>query len=293
MVCTPGDQKCIGADLYRCRQYYDTTYHEYRTEWYLVEMNSPQCVVEPPEPEPEPEPPAPPPPAPVVSLSWIGSIFVFVGDISDWFLSAFQEVSDWIWPFYFLQYPFYGLYRIFQDLLTPIATFWLWAEDIATKIVTVFTSDGILGLINWWFPDLGNVIEWFIGRWNWFISAVGDWWADTKTEVLGWIDMATEGFNALIAAWDEFWRITWPEWMATLEVLRGEVSDFFTKTLPNLLNYLKLENWWNGKLFAVDGLIGSKLAEWFPFYDDLAEFFSDPMEFLLAKLADWFLGKEE
>ncbi|MBA7592747.1 hypothetical protein ES708_34941 [subsurface metagenome] len=178
-------------------------------------------------------------------------------------------------------------------MLTPIADFWLWAEDMATKVVNVFTSDGILGLIKWWFPWLYDVGEWFYGRWNWFLSAVGAWWDSTKVTVLGWIDIATEGFFTLKVLWDEFWRITWPKWMATLEVLGSEVSDFFTQTLPNLLDNLKLEHWWSGKLFDVDGLIGSKLAEWFPFYNDVAEFFSDPGEFLLSKLTDWFLGKEE
>ncbi|MBA7481129.1 hypothetical protein ES707_16599 [subsurface metagenome] len=253
-------------------------------------LDSHKVTAHPPVPPPEPEEPEPPP---YVALPWIGSIWSFVWDIAGWFQSAYQEVSGWIWPFYYLQYPLYGLYRVFKSMLTPIADFWLWAEDMATKIVGIWTSGGILGLIQWWFPWLYNVGEWFYNRWQWFLSAVGDWWESTKTTVLGWIDIAVQGFNALLVWWDEFWKITWPRWMATLEVLGNEVSNFFTKTLPGLLDYLKLEYWWNGKLWDVDGLIGSKLAEWFPFYDDIVEFINDPGEFLLTKLTDWFLGKEE
>lgn len=276
-------------------------------QWELLKSNAPECAVEPPpeppdeeEPPPEPPPLPPPEPSPIVALDWIGSIYSFVFDIADWFHSAYSEVSGWIWPFYYLQYPLYGIGQICRDLLTPISHFWYWAEHLATGVAAAWTSDGILGLIKWWFPWLYDVGEWFYGRWNWFLSSVGAWWDSTKTIVLGWIDIATEGFNTLRILWDEFWSITWPKWTAALEVLGNEVSDFFTKTLPNLLDNLKLENWWNGKLFAVDGLIGSKLAEWFPFYDDLVniwndvlEFFCNPFEFLLNRFFDWFLGPEE
>lgn len=293
MACIPGDEKCIGPDLYVCREHYDPRTGEYVADWVLKERNAPQCKVAPPPPPLPPPPPPEPEPPPIVALDWIGSIFSFVWDIADWFLSAYQEVSGWIWPFHYLQYPLYGIHRVCRDLLTPIAHFWFWAEHIATKLQAAWTSEGILGLIKWWFPWLYDVGEWFYGRWNWFLSAAGDWWSSTKVTVLGWIDIATQGLNTLRVLWDEFWTITWPKWTATLEVLGSEVSSFFTKTLPDLVDNLKLEHWWKGKLFAVDGLIGSKLAEWFPFYDDVAEFFKDPGEFLLSRLTDWFLGKEE
>ena len=295
MVCTPGDQKCIGADLYRCRQYYDTVYHEYRTEWYFVEGNSPQCVVEPPEPEPAPEPEPEPPPAPYVSLSWIGSIFSFVGDISDWFLSAYQEVSDWIWPFYFLQYPFYGLYRIFKDLLTPIATFWLWAEDIATKVVSVFTSDGILGLIQWWFPDLGSVIEWFIGRWNWFISAVGDWWDETKETVLGWIDIVKQWFLELIDAVAKDLAQLWAklQWFFDNLMTLDEIIQWWKDWLGRVA--AALIRWGFITVLDVGSLIISAFLEredfwagWQDMRGMVTDFFADPVDFIFNKIDEFF-----
>ena len=55
MACTPGDHKCIGNDLYECRGFYDPTFPEESvTVWAIIERDSSQCVVEPPEPEPEP-----------------------------------------------------------------------------------------------------------------------------------------------------------------------------------------------------------------------------------------------
>lgn len=252
-----------------------------------IEKEHPGVLPPLPPPPPVPEPPT------VVTLSWIGSILFFVEGIADWFDSVAQSVPGWIDVFGWFSAPFYAISGVIRFLLTPLVKFWHWAEDVATKIVGVWKADGILGLIKWWFPWLYDLGEWFYYRWQWFYTAVGDWWDSTKTTVLGWIDIAVEGFNTLRVLWDEFWKITWPKWLATLEVLGDKVSDFFTKTLPNLLDYLSLEYWWNSKLWDVDGLIGSKLAEWFPFYDDIVEFISDPGEYLLAKLADWFLGKEE
>lgn len=293
MACIEGDEKCIGNDLYVCRGHLDPHTGEYVTGWVLKERNSPQCVVEEPEPPPLPPPPPAPEPPPIVALTWIGSIFSFIWDISDWFLSAYQEVSGWIWPFHYLQHPLYGLYRVSRDLLTPIADFWEWAENIATRIQAAFTSEGILGLIKWWFPWLFDIGEWFYGRWNWFISEVGDWWEGTKITVLGWIDTAIEGLVTLRVAWDEFWKVTFPQWTATLEVLGSTIGDFFTNTLPTLFDISYAWEWWGYRLKEVQLLINSNLRVWFPFYDDMAEFFSDPGEFLLSKLTDWFLGKEE
>ena len=230
---------------------------------------------------------------------WVDQIFSFVWDIADFFLTAYQEVSGWIWPFHYLQYPLYGLYQVCRSLLTPIAHFSDWTREVWTKILQVFSLEQITSFFRPWLDAAVNAWNWVVNSfWNvWNI--VEDWWSSAQWTVRSWIAMATQGFNTLIVWWDEFWKITWPGWMATLEVLGDDVTHFFTHTLPDLLDYLKLENWWNGKLFAVDGLIGSRLVEWFPFYDDLVEiwndvveFFSDPGEFLLSRLTDWFLGKE-
>ncbi|MBA7576665.1 hypothetical protein ES708_18506 [subsurface metagenome] len=76
-------------------------------------------------------------------------------------------------------------------------------------------------------------------------------------------------------------------------MLGSEVSNFFTHTLPTLFDVKYAFEWWGDRAKEVQELITSNLKEWLPFYDDMVDFFSDPGEFLLAKLADWFLGKEE
>jgi len=60
-----------------------------------------------------------------------------------------------------------------------------------------------------------------------------------------------------------------------------------------------LSDWWNGTLADLDSWWSSQLSEinetfgWIgDFRDNLAAFFGDPLEFLLSRFADWFLGPE-
>lgn len=232
-------------------------------------------------------------------MAWIGDIFSFVWDISQLFLSAYQEVEGWWWPFHLLQYPLYGLYKVFWNLLTPIAHFWLWADDVWAKVQRIWTSEGILGLIKWWFPWLYDIGEWFVGRWNWFSQLVGDWWDITKTTVLGWID---EAWNWALSLIDDV-----NTWLATLQShwdsIVGkipswdEVVDWWKNWTGNVM--AAINSWWTGALIDVVALIATAFLEredfwagWQDFRDKIAEFFTDPLEFLWTLFTDWFLGPE-
>jgi len=231
---------------------------------------------------------------------WIQILIDLVGNAALFFMEAAFEVGGWVWPFYLLEAPLYGLYKIFWSWRASLFDFNDWADDVWDKVLAIWDADGILGLIKWWFPWLYDIGEWFVDRWQWFTTEVGNWWDATKTTVLGWIDMATEGLNALIVWWDEFWTITWPKWMSTLEVLGSQISDFFTNTLPGLFNVEYAAIWWIAKLLDVAGLIDSSFVErkgfwegWQDMKGKVFEFFEDPLEFLLTLFTDWFLGPEE
>ncbi|KKN28991.1 hypothetical protein LCGC14_0848570 [marine sediment metagenome] len=239
-------------------------------------------------------------PPPVVTLPFLDLIVGWLVSVSDFFYEAYLEVNSWVWPFRGLAFPLHLIYRAFFYVAHYFGVFAEYMVMVATRIVQIFSLEQITAYLQ-------NVIDAAFNAWDWISNAFGnvwniidDWWTAATLTVQGWIEIATEGFTNLKVLWDEFWVITWPRWTATLAALGSQIGDFFTNTLPDLLSYLKLENWWNGKLFAIDGLIGSKIVEWFPFYDnlveiwnDIVEFFSDPGEFLLSRLADWFLGPEE
>ena len=233
-------------------------------------------------------------------MSWVYTIFSLVWDISDWFYSAYREVSGWVWPFHYLQYPLYGLYRAFWSLLSPIANFAEWTGDVWNKIQSIFSLAQITAYFRTWIDAAINAWNWVSNSfWNvWNI--VESWWSSAKFTVLGWIDIATLGFDALIVWWDEFWKITWPQWMATLEVLGSRIDDFFKNTLPGLFNVEYAAIWWVTKLLDVMGLIDSSFVDrkdfwegWQEMKGKVVEFFQDPLEFLLTLFTDWFLGPEE
>ncbi len=217
-------------------------------------------------------------PPPVFHLAFVDTIFSAVWDISAWFLSAHQEVSGWIWPFYYLQYPLYGLHSVSWSMLTPIAHFGDWADDVAAKVSQVLTLEQITAYFSAMLTYATAAWDWVQNAtWNvWYI--VEDWWSSTQFIVLGWIDTATEGLAGLLEAWDNF-RVT---------------------TLPTLVSFTWLDTWWNGRLTEVSSLIDSWFKSYEPFWagwqdfrDKVALFFEDPLEFLWSLFADWFLGPEE
>ena len=170
MACTPGDKKCIGPDLYVCGVSFDTTNFTYVTGWHLSQSNAPECVVELPElpqiPEPAPVtvppigppwelPPMPEPTLPVEHrVGFMDRIRERLVGVFTFFHSIYAETAGWIWPFHLVSGLFYQVYRSF----VYIAMYWIqfsdWVDAVWTKVEQAWTSDGILGLITWWFPSL-------------------------------------------------------------------------------------------------------------------------------------------
>ena len=211
-------------------------------------------------------------------MSWIDSIFSAVWDIATWFWNAATEVQDvWIVGSFFAKICKWIGDR-FWDLLTPIAHFGDWATDVSNKVANILSSEGILGLIKSWFPWLEDIGNWFANIWTWLWTSIDTWWSTASTTVKDWISTATEGLAGLKVAW----------------------GNFFTVTLPTLFDLKYAELWWGGKLKDLGDLIDSKLKEWFPNYDteaaqqpDRISFFAQPLDWLLNKFTDWFLGPEE
>lgn len=239
-------------------------------------------------------------PPPVVGLPWIGNIFSFVWDISDWFLSAYQEVSGWIWPFYYLQYPLYGIYRVLKSMLTPITHFWEWAEDIATKVSQVFDLDQITAYFRTWIDYASDAWTWvYNATWNvWNI--VDNWWSSTRLVVLAWIDERVSVVRALIDqanVWLAELQSYWDYIVGKIPTW-DEVATWWSNWAGNVLAVIT--GWWTGALIEVQSLIDTAFVEreswwagWSDFRHQVAEFFTDPLEFLWTLFADWFLGPEE
>ena len=209
---------------------------------------------------------------------FMNDIIEWLDDAAIWFLDLHVEC---LYSYYIpdaVADIFYDLYRVFAHLAMSFYDFNELLEDWEDEIRDILSWSNIRSLIRDWLPDLEDTIDWWIDRWHWFQNEVGDWWDDVKSTVQGWIDIATEGLDSLVAEWDNFWTVTF----------------------PTLVSFDWLDTWWKDRLKDIDKLINDTIKDWFPWYDNLVqvkdelfEFFTDPLEWLLGKFTDWFLGPEE
>ncbi len=218
-------------------------------------------------------------------------IFSLFWDISDYFYNAYKTASDWIWPFNAIQYPLYALYRAFWSLLDPIAAMGEWLGDMDDRLVGFLDRAGILSLLQTWLTYAEDSWYWIRNSWSNILDVIRAWWTGVAGDVLAWIDQARDFAATLVAgvmedlgmlrsSWDNFWTTTWPAMLSDLGMLRSSWESFLSSTLPNLAT-------WTGS----QALIETTLRSWFPFYDELVQFwsgirdlFSDPEGYLVRKL---------
>ena len=207
--------------------------------------------------------------------------------VSDLFYSIYLEVHDWPWPFWLASSFFYSLCTVFNWLAWDFSSFAEWVYDVAARVAAILDWDTIWGYLTSWLPNLQDVSDWFYDWWGNVGDVVSDWWDSVKYTVKGWIDIATQGLDTLIAAWDDFWSVTFPQWTNTLEGLASDISNFFTVTLPTLFDIGYVEQWWVGKFGEVTSSIETAFKEHEPFwagwqeiYKQFASFFENPFDWI-------------
>lgn len=215
------------------------------------------------------------PPSPVTPF--VDAIFSVVWDIKDYVYVAYTIVQGWVWPFSALSAPIYTLYVVINGLLTPIANFGEWVDDIATKIAAILTERGVIALLQTWLTYAEDAWDWISSALFNVWSIVDTWWSLTSFAVKGWLTVATEGLSTLIVAWGTFLKVT----------------------LPTLINSTGLDEWWQSRLQDIDTLLNSAFTTraglwsgWQEIRDQVVEFFNSPLDWLLDKFTDWFLGPE-
>lgn len=230
---------------------------------------------------------------------FLDNIVEWLATARDWFYDAYQEVRGWVFPFYYLSTPLYGLYTVFYYLTYYFSYFNEWVTDTAGKVAAILSFPDIWSFFWYWFNAAENAWAWVVNAPSNILNTISAWWSSASLTIQTWISIATEGLTALRVAWSNFWTITFPQWTASLNSLWVKVDTFFTETLPSLINWTAITEWWGSKLKDVNDLIDTKLKEAEPFWagwqdwrDKVIDFFTDPFEWLLAKFTDWFLGKE-
>lgn len=215
-------------------------------------------------------------------------------DIAQLCLDAFFLISDWVWPFDALAEPFLGLYYRFIDFARDWLDFEDWVSDTVTRLGEILSTWDIWSYFQWWFVAAENAWNWVSGAINNVINIVDVWWSTASQVVLSWVEEAKlfaqelvsnveSWLNNLQTDWDNFWTLTWPQWVGRLSVIETAWDNFWTITFPTLAT-------WSG----VSALIDSTLTSWFPFYDELAalwgeisDFFSDPLQWVYNKMDEF------
>lgn len=236
---------------------------------------------------------------PPVSTPFMGWIIDKLTNVSGWFYSIYLAVVGWVWPFNLTANFFYEASWVFLRLAWNFYDFSLWVDDIATKIVTILSWDTIWDLVLTAVPSLEEIRDWFYA-WQFHVwQELTNWWRAKSVTVLGWIEEAKEDL------------LTWIDWLhGEIIELRGEVDDLIGQ-IPNVTeitawfsnwwgNILaNLGTWWDDRLLDVQGLIDSAFvtrdqfwAGWQDIRDRVFDFFDDPLEWLLERFTDWFLGPE-
>jgi len=233
-------------------------------------------------------------------MRFLDDIFSLVWDISDWFYEAYLTVNDWVYPFNLIAPVFYRLSIYFYNMLTPIAHLSDWVDDINQSIASLPSMDNIWSTFKDWF----NWAEW---SWQWIEDAwliipgiIDDWWSSTSQTVQTWIDESSQYFTSLVNTL----QVKVSQVESSISELMGrlpeldELVSWWSNWTVNLR--VTIDTWWTTTMVEVQGLINTAFIDreswwtgWIDVKNEVIEFITNPMDFLLDRFTDWFLGPEE
>lgn len=233
-------------------------------------------------------------------MSFVNYIVQELNDISDFFYDLYIEVNGWVTPFWYAAGFFYDLCQVFNYLAWDFYDFGQWVYEITDEIGEILTWSNIRSLIRSWLPDIEDIVDWWDRWWVWVGEEIDSWWDYTRGIVEGWISYATGWLSdwidsiestlvTLEAAWDE-----WVAKIPSFDMVWGWFTDWWANVLAHIITW--------GALTATG--INSLIDSWFKLYepfwagwqdvkDNVIEFFNSPLDWLLDRFTDWFLGPEE
>lgn len=223
-----------------------------------------------------------------------------LNDASDFFYDLYLEVLGWVYPFWLAAGMFYNLCGIFNRLAWNFYDFGQWVDAAADKLEDVLSWSYIRSLIQSWLPDLENAVSWWHSWTAWVRQKIDEWWNSAKDTVQGWIDIGDQWLKDLI---DDA-----QTWLARLQSSMNdiigmlpsitEITTWFSDWWGNIMT--PLTTWWNNRVLVIQGLIDSNFTDREPFWsgwqdvkDNVIEFFSSPLDWLVDHFTDWFLGPEK
>ena len=225
----------------------------------------------------------------------VDNIIYQLDRLKGYFLNAYNIVSDWVWPFYYLASPLWSIYYAFHYLSIFFAQFNTTLDIIVDSLKTLVSWPTVWNNILSYVPNLLYISQWFY-RWVTEVAyQISRWWNSTQQTVQGWITIAKQylqtQIDSLVVALTNL-QASVNELLAQIPSI-NEILAWFSNWWARILS--PLTSWWNERLQDVNSLIDSALREWFPFYNDLVElwsdiklFFTDPLQWLYNELDEWF-----
>jgi hypothetical protein len=238
VICKAGDEKCIGADLYRC--------NDAGTEWVLKEANSKTCTLAGAEPNFLLDP-----------KGWIAWFFVtawerITGFVGGAFKVLLQSLNDFTINFMaqlvlFIKDPLTYLKKALDGVYATILSV---AKQISDGIGKWY-DDNLKGTIDAIGEKLAGVRDWIGSGWDSLVK----WWETKSAEVGKWIDdqagILRRGWDATFAQWPtiigdklaafEKWRT---EFIDAQSVMRKDednilikfIKEWFMEQITNYFN---------------------------------------------------------
>lgn len=214
----------------------------------------------------------------------MNSIVQFFNAALSFFYDLYLECFYSVYCPPFMARLLYYLSTLFADIANDFSSLF---SQMLTLFNQILSWDTIKSYILGWLPNIDDVVWWFANWWANVTSVITNWWSSTQYTVQSWIAIATEGLDALKIAWNDFWTITFPEWTAKLDLVRADLTHFFTYILPELFDLAYAEQWWKSKFLDVTGAINTAFIEHTPFWegwqdwrDAVTEFFTNPFDWI-------------
>jgi len=215
-------------------------------------------------------------------MSWMNSIISWLGSIRDYFLSQYYSASGWPYVGNLIGSVFLYLYLFFYYLTYYFGQFnsWLvWATGRIDQILDITT---ITSYFSTWINCTLTAWSWVYSHFSNVVSDVTAWWNASNNPIRLYIGQAISTiqglpdwfmseFTSLKTGWDNFWNVTWPQWMTTLHDLGVSFLAFVNSIGQTILSHLNA--FWDSTIFPALSSIWQSLSSLnIPSWDEIWSF---------------------
>ena len=232
-------------------------------------------------------------------MGFMSSIINVLNSVSGWFYQIYLDIYGWVYPFWLVAGFFYQLCLLFNKMAWAFYDFSSWVSDVQGKVAKILSQADILSLLRTWLSYAENAWSWVVNAWQNVTAIINTWWSSTSQVVRVWVNEAKQ-YAASLAMTANTWlaslQSAWDNFKGKIPAI-DQVISWWGNWSGNVLTFVN--TWWNTRLLDIQELINSAFIArqsfwegWQDWRGKVTEFFTDPVEFIWQRFADWFLGAE-